>query len=183
MTLAAFGFGKNGEVLADADLPAVLTEPWTEDVNSKGDFPSYARLLPKHGTKAAESRYSWTVDFSARRKQAREAMKPHTDEAGRLKAEVVSLKEKLKALKAANPMDRKIEAVETTIGEQEKAAREAKADAIDAAVFDLKAVNPNAVVQIDTRTPEQIVTSIEQQGTIVADALRSLRSMLHEQKP
>ena len=48
-------------------------------------------------------------------------------------------------------------------------------------MFDLKAVNPNAVVQIDTRTPEQIVTSIEQQGTIVADALRALRSMLHDE--
>jgi hypothetical protein len=37
------------------------------------------------------------------------------------------------------------------------------------------------VVQSDTRTPEQIVSSIEQQGAIVADALRSLRSMLHGQ--
>jgi type I restriction enzyme M protein len=82
-----------------------------------------------------------------------------------------------------NPKDRKVEALEARIGEQEKAVREAQAnaDAIDAAVFDLKAVNPNAVVQSDTRTPEQIVTSIEQQGAIVADALRSLRSMLHGQ--
>ena len=123
------------------------------------------------------------MDFAARRKQAREDMKPHADEAAQLKAEAVSLKEKLKALKAANPKDRKIEALETKIGEQERAAREAqaKADAMDAAVFDLKAVNPNAVVQIDTRTPEQIITSIDQQGAIVADAQRSLRSMLRDQ--
>jgi type I restriction enzyme M protein len=79
MTLAHFGFGKNGEVLTDANLPAALIEPWAEDDNSKGNFPSYARLLPKRGTKAGESRYSWTVDFAARRKQAREAMRPHTD--------------------------------------------------------------------------------------------------------
>jgi type I restriction enzyme M protein len=179
MTLAHFGFGKNGEVLADANLPRVLTEPWAQDENSKGDFPTYARLLPRRGTKAAESRYSWTVDFAARRKQAREDMKPHTDAAARLKAEVVSLKEKLRALKAATPEAEKVEALEAKIGEREKAAREAQAeaDAIDAAVFDLKAVNPNAAVQIDTRTPEQIITSIEQQGAIVADALRSLRSM------
>ncbi len=77
MTLAHFGFGKNGEVLDDADLPAVLTEPWTEDENSTGEFPSYARLLPARGTPAAESRYSWTVDLAARRKKAREEMKPH----------------------------------------------------------------------------------------------------------
>jgi type I restriction enzyme M protein len=46
---------------------------------------------------------------------------------------------------------------------KEKAAREArsKADAIDAAVFDLKAVNPNAVVKIDTRTSEEVIESID----------------------
>ena len=83
-----------------------------------------------------------------------------------------------------NRKDKEIDARATKIGEQEKAVRvaQAKADAIDAAVFDLKAVNPNAVVQTDNRTPEQIVISIEQQGAIVAEALRPLRSMLHEQK-
>lgn len=168
-TLAHFGYGKKGEVLADADLPAVLTEPWADDENSSGDFPSYARLLPKRGTKAGESRYSWTVDFAARRKQARENMKPFQEEAARCKAEVVSLKEKLKALKAADAKSKRIEELETKIGEQEKAAREAqaKADAIDAAVFDLKAVNPNAVVKIDARTPDEVIQSIEERGKIV----------------
>jgi hypothetical protein len=96
------------------------------------------------------------------------------------KAEVVSLKEKLKALKAANGKDEKIEALEAKIAEQERAAREAKAkaDAIDAAVFDLKAVNPNAVVRIDTRTPEQVIESIAEQGRIVATALETLRGLL-----
>ncbi|TIX83856.1 MAG: restriction endonuclease subunit M, partial [Mesorhizobium sp.] len=37
MTLAHFGFAKNGEVLDDADLPAALTEAWTEDGNSTGE--------------------------------------------------------------------------------------------------------------------------------------------------
>lgn len=182
MTLAHFGFGKNGEVLDDADLPATLTEPWTEDENSTGEFPSYARLLSERGTAAAESRYSWTVDFAARRKQARDDMKPHVDEAVRLKAAVVSLKERLKGLKAADPKDKKIEALETEIGEQEKAARESesKADAIDAAVFDLKAVNPNLVVKIDTRTPDEVIRSIEVQGNIVSEALTSLRAVMSE---
>src|SRR5262245_4499244 len=107
-------------------------------------FPSYARLLPSRGTQASESRYSWTVDFAARRKQARENMHPHIAEADRTKAEAVSLKEKQKALKVENPKDPNIEVLETKIQEQEKASREAqaRADAIDAAVFDLKAVNP-----------------------------------------
>ncbi len=75
------------------------------------------------------------------------------------------MKEKLKALKAADPKDKKIGVLETKIEEQEKAAREAqaKADAIDAAVFDLKAVNPNAVVKIDRRTPEEVIQSIAAQ--------------------
>lgn len=180
MTLAHFGFGKNGEILDDADLPAVLTEAWTEDENSTGEFPSYARLLSARGTPAAESRYSWTVDFAARRKQAREDMKPHIEEAARLKAEVVSLKEQLKAFKSTNPKDKKIEELQTKIAEEERAAREseAKASAIDAAVFDLKAVNPNAVVKVDTRTPEEVIQSIEDQGQIVANALTTLRRLL-----
>jgi type I restriction enzyme M protein len=182
MTLAHFGFGKNGEVLDDADLPAVLTEAWKEDENSTGEFPSYARLLSARGTPAAESRYSWTVDFAARRKQAREDMKPHLADADAAKAEVVSLKEKLKAIKAANPKDKKIEALETKVGEHEKAGREAqsKADAIDAAVFDLKAVNPNAVVKIDTRTSEEVIENIAHQSKIVSEALEALKTLLKE---
>jgi type I restriction enzyme M protein len=178
MTLAHFGFGKNGEVLDDVDLPATLTEAWREDGSSTGEFPSYARLLSARGTPAAESRYSWTVDFAARRKQAREDMKPHLAEVEAAKAKVVSLKEELKALKSVNSKDKRIEALEMKIGEREKAARKAQseADSIDAAVFDLKAVNPNAIVKLDTRTPEEVIQSIEAQGKIVAQALTSLRA-------
>jgi type I restriction enzyme M protein len=35
-------------------------------------------------------------------------------------------------------------------------------------VFDLKAVNPNAVAKVDERTPLEINQSIEDQGRIVA---------------
>jgi type I restriction enzyme M protein len=109
-------------------------------------------------------------------------MKPHLAAAEAAKAEVVSLKERLKATKAANPKDKKIETLETKIGEQEKVAREArsKADAIDAAVFDLKAVNPNAVVKIDTRTSEEVIESIADQSKIVSQALEALRKLLKE---
>lgn len=180
MTLAHFGFGKNGEVLDEADLPAVLTEPWKEDENSTGEFPSYARLLPLRGTPEAESRYSWTVDFAERRRQAREDAQPHKDEAARCKAEVVILREKFKALKASKPKPEEIKELETKLYETDKAARDSqsKADAIEAAVYDLKAVNPNAVVKIDTRTPEEVIQSIADQGKIVADALSALRGLL-----
>ena len=49
---------------------------------------------------------------------------------------------------------------------------------IDAAVFDLKAVNPTAVVNVDTRTPQQIVENIEEQGRVVANALARLNALL-----
>src|SRR5262249_6259253 len=155
-----FGFGKAGEILDEADLPTSLTEARKEDEANTGQpFPSYALLLKKRGTKGGESRYSWTVDFAARRRQAREDTKPLQEEAERAKAEVVSLKEKLKALKVDGADAARIEKVETCIRDEEKAARDAQAkvDAIDAAVFDLKAVNPNAVVKIDERTPEQVI--------------------------
>lgn len=181
MTLAHFGFGKNGEVLDDAELPASLIDSWKDDeANADQPFPSYARLLKKRGTKAGESRYSWTVDFAARRKQAREDMKPHQAEVERAKAETVSLKEKLKALKAHGNDQAAKEKLEARIREEEKAAREAQAkvDAIDATVFDLKAVNPNAVVKLDERTPEEVIRSIEEQGKIVAEALATLRKLI-----
>ena len=101
-------------------------------------------------------------------------------EAERIKAEVVTLKEKLKALKKADGKPTAIEALETQIREQEKLAREsqAKADAIGASVFDLKAVNPNAVVKLDTRTPAEVIQSIEDQGAVVAKSLATLRALL-----
>jgi len=183
LTLAHFGYAKNGDLLDDVNLPAALTEEWKEDTSDEGQlFPSYARLLPVRGTPAAESRYSWTVDFAGRRKQARENMKPHIAEAERARAEVVVLKEKLKAFKAskAGGSGGDIAALETEIWGAEKAAREAQAaaNAIDFAVFDLKAVNPNAVVKIDTRTSAEVISSIEDHGEVVAKALRVLKTLL-----
>ena len=155
-----------------------VTEGWTG--NEGQPFPSYARLLPARGTPGAESRYSWTIDFAIRRKQAREEMKPHIAEAERAKSEVVSLKEKLKAAKAVNPRNAVIEILETKIQEQEKAVRDAqaKADALDATVFDLKAVNPNAVIKIDKRTPEEVIQSIASQAEIVEQTLKALTTLL-----
>jgi len=59
---------------------------------------------------------------------------------------------------------------------------EAKAADIDAAVFDLKAVNPTAAVDLDTRTPQQIIRSIEDQGRIVAEALARLNKLMASSK-
>lgn len=48
---------------------------------------------------------------------------------------------------------------------------------IEARGFDLKAVNPNAKSNEDTRTPEELLDIIEQKGREVAEALAALRKM------
>lgn len=184
LTLAHFGFAPDGAVLDDDALPATLVADWQADeANAGKPFPSYARLLPQRGTMAGDSRFSWTVDFAARRARAREEMQPLVDQVADIKAEVVDLKEQLKRLKregAKGAPETEIESCAARIGEKEKSAREleAKAAAIDAAVFDLKAVNPNAVTKVDDRTPQLIIQNIEVQGRIVADALARLSALL-----
>jgi type I restriction enzyme M protein len=181
MTLAHFGFSKTGDVLDDDGLPLDLIREWREDEKNKGKaFPTFARLLAKRGTPEGESRYSWTVDFTARRAKAREDMQPHLEESEAIKAHVVTLKEKLKEHKKNKAGNTVIKELEQQIKTQEKMAREAlaKVNAIDAAVFDLKAVNPNAVAKIDTRTPREIIENIEEQGKIVSTALTRLKTLL-----
>jgi type I restriction enzyme M protein len=181
LTLAHFGFATDGSVLADAALPAALVADWKADeANAGKPFPSYARQLARRGTPEAESRWSWTVDFTARRAEAREKMQPLVDAAAKLKGESVDLKERLKRLKKDKAGDDVLESLDVQIREKEKSARdlEAQATAIDAAVFDLKAVNPNAVTVVDDRTPAQIIESIAAHGQAVVDALERLRMLL-----
>ncbi|MFO1320690.1 MAG: N-6 DNA methylase [Burkholderiales bacterium] len=181
LTLAHFGFAPEGSVLDDAALPAALVEAWkADDANAAKPFPSYARQLARRGTPEAESRWSWTVDFSARRAKAREDMQPLLDSAAGLRAEVVDFKEQLTRLKKTKAAAEVLAEHETRIREKEKAARdlESQSAAIDAAVFDLKAVNPNAVTTVDERTPAEIIANIEAQGRVVSDALGRLRDLL-----
>lgn len=185
LTLAHFGFGKDGDVLGDNALPAILSADWQADEDNSGKpFPSYARMLQHRGQPEGESRYSWTVDFAARRAKAREEIQPLLDKAAGVKADVVDLKERLKQLKKAKYKDevdqQRVEALEADIRAQEKMVRdlEAEAAAIDAAVFDLKAVNPNVVTIVDARGPAEIMDSISVQGRIVADALARLNALM-----
>ena len=181
MTLAHFGFDSDGTLLDSKQLPANLTADWRDHEETKDQpFPSYASQLPGRGTPRGESRYSWTVDFAARRAKAREDMQPLLNEATQIKADVVELKEQLKRLKKAKADKETIAELNDSIKERGKAARdrEAKAADIDAAVFDLKAVNPNTVAKVDTRTPQQIIENIEEQGRIVSEALATLSSLL-----
>jgi len=182
LTLAHFGFDEQGHVLPDSALPATLMADWQQDeANAGKPFPSYARMLAQRGKPKGDSRYSWTIDFAARRAEARAQAQPLKDEAATIRAAVVDLKEQLKRLKKDKAKPTAIDAHEAQVREQEKAARdlEAQALAIDAAVFDLKAVNPHVVANTDDRTPAQIIQNIEAQGQIVASALTKLSELLN----
>lgn len=181
ITLAHFGFGKDGEMVSDNRLPTSLTADWLKnEENQEKIFPSYARVLANRGKLEGESRYSWTVDFAARRAKAREEMQPHLDEAKRAREKAIALKEQLKAMKKGPFKKADIAPLELRIREQEQTAREAqaKADDLDAAVYDLKAVNPNAVARDDVRTPAEIIESIEAQGKKVLTAIERLATLL-----
>jgi len=177
MTLAHFGFDKNNNVIADSNLPATLTYEWLEDENLKNEpFPTYAKMLATKG----ESRYSWTVDFAARRADAWERMQPHKKKVAELREENIPLKEKLKVYKKAKKGKEEITALEARISDIEKEIKEQEnliAD-IDAKVFDLKAVNPNAVTKVDTRTSWEVIVNIEAQTKIVAEAMNKLKFAL-----
>jgi len=183
LTLAHFGFAPDGTVLDDAALPTILTTDWQADeANAGKPFPSYARMLAHRGRPEGASAYSWTLDLADRRAKARIEMQPLLDEATQIKAKVVDLKEQLKRLKKDKGSAQELVALSAQVLEQVKAAHELEAQAanIDAAVFDLKAVNPNAVVNLDTRTPQQIIDEIEAQGLVIANALGRLNSLMLE---
>ena len=109
-------------------------------------------------------------------------MQPLLDGAAQLKSEVVDLKEQLKRRKKEKAAVDVVAALEAQIRDKDKAARdlEAQASVIDAAVFDLKAVNPNAVAAVDDRTPAEIIASIRAQGHIVTQSLARLSALLRD---
>jgi type I restriction enzyme M protein len=182
MTLAHFGFGS---MLDDSKLPVPLAAEWhTREENQGKPFPSFALMFAYRGKAEGDSAYSWTIDFAARRAKAREEMEPHLAEVEKLKLQIVEHKEKLKALKKTKATEEEIDSLSETIKATEKAAREAqsKADNIDAAVYDLKAVNPNDNSKADTRTTAEIIESIEEHGKTVSIALARLKGMLDDAK-
>jgi type I restriction enzyme M protein len=140
------------------------------------DFKEFFELLPAR----ADSDRSWTLDFTARRRKAADGARPFRQAEADKRAEAEAAKERLSALKTAKPKDpAAIEAAEATAAALSREAREAanKAQAIEDAVYDLKAVNPNRKADADTRTPAELLDLIESKGREVAEAIAALRAM------
>ncbi len=64
-----------------------------------------------------------------------------------------------------------------TRGDSERSWTVSRA-AIESKNFDLKAVNPNRKVEVDARTPAQILASIERRHEEVSEALKTLRALI-----
>jgi len=142
-------------------------------------FDKFFELLAQRGTEAAETDFSWTLDFAARRAQAQADAAPHRREAESQRERAASLREEAKSLRKADDLDGAEKSLQSSM-ESERTAREAsaKAQAIDDAVFDLKAVNPREKKSEDQRTPLQLLTAIDVKGREVDEALSRLRTIL-----
>lgn len=142
-------------------------------------FAQFFDLLDKRGTPDAETDHSWTVDFTGRKRTAAEEAAPFRREANAQAEQARTLREEAKALRKAD----KIKKADTLIEQAQaadKASREAlgKAQAIEDAVYDLKAVNPREKKITDTRTPAELLAAIEAKGKEVDAALAKLRALL-----
>ncbi|MDR1708059.1 MAG: type I restriction-modification system subunit M [Prevotella sp.] len=121
MTLSHFGYDKDGSIIDDTKLPTALVSEWLEDENVKDEsFPTYAKMLASKG----ESRYSWTIDFAARRAEAWKKMQPYKKRVAELREENILLKERLKVFKKEKKDKLEIEALEEKISVVDKDIKE-----------------------------------------------------------
>jgi len=137
-------------------------------------FDHFFEVLPDR----ADSDYSWTVDLGECKARAKAEAKPIRAEAKAKQAEANQLAARLKELKKAKGAGSdEYAGTEAQLKETRKKARELtrRAQAIENAVYDLKAVNPNIQIKEDTRTPEELIAFIEANAQKVAQALALLR--------
>ncbi len=101
-------------------------------------------------------------------------MAPYLEEVEKQKNELVVLKDKIATLKNAKARSDEIREALAAVDKAMKEAQ-AKVDNIDAAVYDLKALNPRVKVERDTRGN----TGFDCQTNIaMVQALERLRSMI-----
>ncbi|MCZ7645978.1 MAG: N-6 DNA methylase [Planctomycetota bacterium] len=139
-------------------------------------FEDFAAKLSKR----EDSELSWTVDLNDRRAKAASDAKPFRDAARTKSQEAEAVKDQIGHLKKDKPRDEgAIAQTKEKLKALAKEAREAanKAEAIENAVYDLKAVNPNRKAVVDTRTPAELLDLIDSKGKEVAAAVAVLRGM------
>lgn len=144
---------------------------------TKAAFENLFELLPTRG----DSPRSWTIDFAARLQQALDEAKPFREKAAEFSAQAKALESGFREKrKAKGHTPEQLEKLEADWKAVEKQAREnqSKAQEIEDAVFDLKAVNPNRVSEQDTRTPAELLDFIADKGKEADAALGRLRGLV-----
>lgn len=153
-----------------SDVKVAKKTPFTRQ--QLGDF---FKLLPKR----ADSDRSWTVDIAARRKKAKEEADALRATASEPKSRLKKHEEELDQLKKAKAKPSKLDPVKQLIKDCEREIRDilSKAQAIEDNAFDLKAVNPNAKTEEDTRTPAELIEIIKNKGREVQELLKKLEML------
>lgn len=139
-------------------------------------FMDFFKLLPQR----VDSERSWTVDIAARRQAASVEAAKIRATATEPRAALQRMEEQLGLLKRKSNTAEQAEALRDQIREQEKLIREieSRAQEVEDAAFDLKAVNPNAKSNEDMRSSVEILGAVESKGREVQEALRRLRSAM-----
>ena len=128
----------------------------------------------------ADSEKSWRIDFSARREKARQESEPFKQKVRQLENEIYETREKVKQLKLQLPQNKEqISGLLEKISVLESQARDnrVKAESIENAIYDIKAVNPNAQDLSDKRTPRELIDFINDKSKEVESALVRLSAI------
>ena len=108
-----------------------------------------------------DSEKSWTIDFAERRETARKQSETFKQKVRELENEAYRVKEAVKQARLqSSPNKDEITKLQTKIADLDFEAREnrAKAENIENAIYDIKAVNPNAKDTTDKRTPKELLS-------------------------
>ena len=144
---------------------------------TRAAFDPFFELLPARG----DSERSWTVDFSGRLETAMEEARPYREKAIEMAAKAKELEDVFRQKRSAKTdKPEVIKQAEEAWKAAERAAREnqSKAQEIEDAAFDLKAVNPNRKNDEDTRTPAELLVVIAEKGREADAALERLRHLI-----
>ena len=172
--LVFFDKGKQTERIWYYDLSGIKVGKKTP--LTLAHFEEFFRLLPER----TESERSWTIDFAARLQAALAEAQPFREKAAEFTAVASRLEDDVAALRKAKVPREQIEISQERWKSALRDAREAdgKAVEIENAVYDLKAVNPNRVVEEDKRSPFEILQAIEEKGREATAALSRLQELV-----
>ena len=142
---------------------------------TRPQLAEFFQLLPTR----SDGDRSWTIDIAERRRIAKSEADALRATASEPKSRLKKHQEALEQLKKAKSKPKEQEATRQLITACEREIRDidSKAQTIEDAAFDLKAVNPNAKTEEDTRTPAELIDLIETKGREVQKLLAKLKSL------